>query len=77
MLPRASLCSAESLPKAPVSGVAGGQPWDVPVHGSLAAARQPNARARPRAESQGLPTAHVSPSLLRLLRHKTQPLTPL
>lgn len=48
----------------------------MPTHGSFAAARQANARARPRTGVWGLPTAHVLPSLLCLLQQETQPLTP-
>lgn len=51
--PPGLLHSTEILPTVSVSGAAGGQPWDMPTHGSLAAARQANARARPRARVSG------------------------
>lgn len=51
--PPSLLHSTEILPTVSVSGAAGGQPWDMPTHGSLAAARQANARARPRARVSG------------------------
>lgn len=65
-----------SLPMAPISGRRAGSPGTCPHMAPPRPYAEPTPESGQEQQSQGLPTAHGLPSILRLLQQETQPRLP-